>query len=271
MFVLAGVAPVQAQDSALTWTDRAELSVVWTAGNASSKTLGAKNTLEGTGGRIKFRLEAGGIRTESSIRTRVANGTAGSFAVTETSVSQTTAESYFTRSRLDYGLSKRTYFFGGAGWDRNTFSGISSRFALVSGAAGQWSDTDVFKFRTDIGVTYTIQDNVADGPIERFGGVRFTWELLRQVTPNTTLDSKLIVDENVKNTDDLRGDLVNSLTVAMNQRMALKTSLQLLFDNDPSFVDIPLVTGGVPTGGTVAAPLKKLDSIFTVALVINVK
>ena len=63
--------------------------------------------------------------------------------------------------------------------------------------------------------------------------------------------------------------LINSLSVSMSGRVALTTRLQLLFDNQPSFLDVPLVTGGNPTGSTVPAQLEKVDAVFTVALVIN--
>jgi hypothetical protein len=269
--VCAGFATgARAQDD-WTWGDVAELSVVWTGGNSSSSTLGAKNTVTGGGGKAKFNVEIGGIRTESSTKTRLANGTTATFTVVETNVTQLTAESYFARSRGDYALGGKSLFFGGAGWERNTFAGIENRFTLVSGLGIQWTTGDDFSFRTDFGGTYTIQDNVAVGPTSRFGGLRFTWDLSRRITDNTAFDSRLIVDENLKTTADIRADFTNSLSVSMSERLALKTSLQLLVDNLPSFVDVPLVTGGTPTGTRVPAPLKKVDSVFTIALVINVR
>ena len=75
--------------------------------------------------------------------------------------------------------------------------------------------------------------------------------------------SLLVVDENLNDTEDLRADWTNSLTVAMSERLALKTSLQVLFDNQPSLTAVPLGDSEVLT------PLDKVDSIFTVALVVN--
>lgn len=262
---------VAAQEDPWTLKDKAELSVVWTGGNASSSTFGVKNTLLGTGGPSKLKIEAGGIRTESTVKTRTANGTAQSFTVNEVRLDQLTAESYFARGRYDYTMAPKTFLFAGTGWDRNTFSGIEHRVSFVAGAGAQWSETDDFTFRTDLGATYTIQNNVATGPLDRFAGLRFSWDLSRQLTGTTTWDSQLMLDENLKNTDDLRFDLQNAVSVAMSERLALKAGLQMLFDNDPSFIDVPLFTGGVDTGTLVPAQLKKLDTIFTVALVINVR
>ena len=71
-------------------------------------------------------------------------------------------------------------------------------------------------------------------------------------------------------TDDFRADWVNSLSVAMSDRLALKTSLQLLFDNKPSLLSLPLVDGGgSPTGTTVFTPSDQVDSVVTLTLVIK--
>lgn len=269
MWLIVPTVAIQAQDSTWGWSDAAELSFVFTGGNASASTLGLKNTLTGEGGVSKLILEVGGIRTESTVRTRFATGTATNFTVTDSSVSDLTAESYFARARYDYSISEQGYWFTGSKWNRNTFSGIDHRITFVSGLGGIWVDTDDFKFETDLGVTYTFQDNVAEGPTDRFGGLQFTYDLMRQVSSTTTFASKLILDENLKDTEDFRGDWTNALTVAISSRLALKTSLQILFDNQPSFLDVPLIEGGVDLGNTVAAQLDKVDSVVTVALVVN--
>ena len=55
----------------------------------------------------------------------------------------------------------------------------------------------------------------------------------------------------------------------MSESLALKTTLQLLFDNEPSLVTVPLQsTIGDPLGD-VFVPLNEFDRVFTVALVIS--
>ncbi len=54
------------------------------------------------------------------------------------------------------------------------------------------------------------------------------------------------------------------------ERLAFKTSLQLLYDKQPSLESIGLLdAGGVPTGTDVLTPGDKVDNILTVALVIT--
>ncbi len=98
---------------------------------------------------------------------------------------------------------------------------------------------------------------------EGFGGVRATLDFFQSLTASTDLTSLLVVDENVKDSDDLRGDWTNSLTVAMSDNLALKASLQILFDNAPALAAIPLGTEQV------LAPLQKSDRSLTLALVVN--
>jgi hypothetical protein len=51
----------------------------------------------------------------------------------------------------------------------------------------------------------------------------------------------------------------------MAEGLALKTSLQLLFDNEPALVSVPLQG----TEESVLTELDRVDSVFTVALVVK--
>jgi putative salt-induced outer membrane protein YdiY len=135
----------------------------------------------------------------------------------------------------------------------------------VTGAGRSWFDEDTRRFKTDLGLTYTIQEDVVENPDadDSFVGLRGSYDFFKKLTETTDFTSALIVDENLNATEDLRADWTNSLAVAMSDRLALKASLQLLFDNDPAFTAVPL-------GDTeVLTPLGKTDSVFTVAIVAN--
>lgn len=269
--VAAALAPAgllaQDEEKQLGWMDVAELTFVMTAGNASSSTFGLKNSLTHVWDNAVFTLKAGGIRTEASTYSRTATGTPTSFTISETEISDVTAENYFLRSRFDRNVSDAVYVFGGAGWERNTFAGFDNRYSVVAGTGRTWFDSDLRRFKTDVGLTYTSQDDITPDPTidDAFLGLRASWDFFRQISSTTGFDSQLIVDENLNQTDDFRADFTNSLSVAMSESLALKTSLQLLFDNLPSLLAVPL-TGG---GGDALTPLDKLDSIFTVAIVAN--
>ena len=56
----------------------------------------------------------------------------------------------------------------------------------------------------------------------------------------------------------------------MSERLALRVSLQLLYDNLPSLGELPLFDlDGVDTGEVVFAELDELDSLLTIGLIVN--
>jgi hypothetical protein len=266
---LVATSEANAQDTGLAWENATELSFVSTGGNASSSTLGLKSSLIGTSGPNSFKIELGGIRGETDVTVRTASGTAGSFTVNETSTSQLTAESYFARSRYDRAFAG-AFAFAGVGWDRNTFAGVQNRYASVAGVGRTWTDTEAGRLKTDVGVTYTVQKDVdpAPGADDAFGGLRISVDATRRVSSAVDYASVLLVDENVEETEDFRADWTNSISVSLSEALAFKTSLQLLFDNQPALISVPLFTAGVPAG-TVLTPGDEVDTVLTVALVIK--
>ncbi len=265
------VSPAAAQDGAWRWENATELSFISTGGNASSSTFGLKASLTGIGGPNTFKVDVGGIRAESELTTRTAMGTPASFQVTEVTTSELTAGSYFGRGRYDRALG-RAFAFAGAGWDRNTFAGVKNRFALVGGVGRTWIEGESGRFKTDIGGTYTIQKDVEPEPgaDDAFGGARVTIEATRRVSATTDLATTLVADQNLEESGDFRADWLSSLAVAISEGLALKTSLQILFDSQPSLLRVPLVDGaGATTGQDVLTPGRRIDSVVTLTLVIK--
>ena len=272
LFATLVVSPrgVAGQDAALTWANSTELSFVSISGNASASTLGLKSSLVGTGGQNKFAFELGGIRSETEVRTTTATGTAERFTINKTATAQLTAESYFVRSRYDRAFDGN-HVFTGAGWDRNTFAGVRNRYAVVAGLGRTWTDGETGHFKTDVGATYTIQKDVdpAPGADDAFGGIRVSVDALRHLSESARLASVLVTDANVRDTDDFRADWINSLSVTLSNRLAFKTSFQLLYDHQPALLNVPLFDTGGTEAGTVLTPGEEIDSVLTVALVIT--
>jgi putative salt-induced outer membrane protein YdiY len=256
---------VAQDDPPLGWTDVAEFTFVMTSGNASASTLGLKNTLEHRWDDALFHLSAGAVRAESGITMRTATGTIDDFSITKITDTEKTAENYFIQSRFDRGLTETAYLFGGLGWDRNTFAGVQNRYDVVAGAGRAWVDSEARRFKSDLGLTYTVQDDVIEDPSreDSFGGLRVTLDFFESLTATTDFASLLVVDENLSETDDLRADWTNSVTVAMSENLALKASLQILYDNLPAFVAVPL------GAEQVLGSLQKADRTVTLALVID--
>jgi putative salt-induced outer membrane protein YdiY len=270
--LVAFTAPALAEDEREPgWYDEAELSFVQTGGNAEASTFALKNTLERLWENALFSFHAGALRAESTTFTRFAVGTPADFEVIEDESSALTAENYYARLRYDRDVRADFFWFGGAGWERNEFAGFSDRFTAVGGVGNWWWQGDAGHFRTDYGLAWTQQDDLVDDPSigDSFLGLQLSWDYLRKIGENASYQNLFVVHENLDETDDLRGDMIQSLQVAMTERLALKVSLQLLYDNQPALTAVPLHDDEGPTGAVVLTELEELDSLFTAALVVS--
>lgn len=277
LLLLLVTTPANAQDPAPTAagpviTSSAELTAVWASGNSDASTFGLRGNVRSQWTKSELKFEAGGLRTESTLTTRRAVGTTDDFNVEETTNRERTAENYFARARFDRKVSEAFLVFSGVDWLRNTFSGINSRFLVAAGAGNTVVDNESIRLKTDYGVTYTFQNDVVTNPFtnSNFPGVRAAYDFWYQVSSTTELTSTLVADLNLDNTDDIRLNFVAALPVAISSRLALKPSLQLLWQNEPSFTEVALFTAGTgDPAGKVLIPLQKLDSFFTLAIVVK--
>jgi putative salt-induced outer membrane protein YdiY len=261
----AGTARAEEEDRA--WSDVAEFSWVQTAGNSETSTFGFKNTLARSWEKSSFTFKAGGIRAEATTKTYTASGVDPVvFEITEATT--TSAENYYLNGRYDRKITDRFFWYSGAGWDRNIPAGISNRYMAIAGVGNIWFDGDDMKFRTDYALTYTDQEDEAEqaGVDYSFLGARFSWEYLNKFSENTTYENLLVLDFNLEETSDYRADMINSVAVAMNSHLALKVSLQWLYDNRPSFINVVRLD---PPPDTAAFELDSLDTQFIASLVVN--
>jgi hypothetical protein len=263
----------EGDDPALTrWVFKGEFTSVLAQGNAETLTLGLGTTLRRRWERDALRFEAGAVRAEATRFTRRAVGTTDDFAVEVEEDVEKTAEVYFVRGRYDRDLSRHVFAFTGVDWLRNTPAGIESRFLVAAGGGNTWADRNHLRFSTSYAATYTFQSDVVENPFLKtdFAGIRAGWEFFYQVTPSTELTSDLTADLNLDETGDMRADLTNAMTVQINESIALKPALQLLWRNQPSLTRVPLFApDGSETGEEVTTQLSKVDTFFRLALVLT--
>jgi putative salt-induced outer membrane protein YdiY len=280
VLVAASFAGFAADEKKLGWSDTADFSYVFTSGNSSTNTFGFKNVLKRDWQDAAFTLRAGAVRASSEVVTdkKAFVRSDGTVSIIEDKEKQTSAEFYFLNGQYDRNISENFYWYAGAGWERNELAGISNRYVASAGVGNIWHNTDDMKFKTFYGVTWTSEKSVA-GESDSFVGVRGGYDYLNKLTASTTIGSVLIVDLDASETSNWRGDWTNWVAVAINNRMALKAGLQLLYDNEPAveLVDkyklpterVPIPPGFVKAKNPAKDPLDKLDSIFTTSLVIN--
>lgn len=260
------------EEKKLGWFFEGKLAGLWAGGNSESFTIGLGATLKHIWTNSELRFDAGGLQTESSTTTRTAVGTTEDFQVNEDKKTEKTAELIFVRGRYDYNFTEHFYAFGGLDWLRNRFAGIDSRTLVAAGVGNKWVDNADVRFKTDYSFTYSFQSDVVENPFakNKFPGVRFAYDFWYNLTASTQFESIFIADWNLDNTDDIRFDFYNALPIKISEVFTLKPSLQLLWRNEPSLTEIDLqesVNGTVI--GTVLTPLKNMDSLFSLTLVVN--
>ena len=264
----------RAQDDAAKerWVFSAELTSVFSQGNSESLTLGLGSVIRREWEKDAFRFETGAVRVETGKVTRTAVGTADAFTVSRSVDRAKTAEALFARARYDRTLSERAFLFGGVDWLRNTFAGIDSRLLVAAGGGSKLATGPGTRLSTNLAVTYTFQSDVVKNPFVNadFVGARVGWELWRRISPSSVFESAFTGDQNLRDTQDRRVDFTNALSVDVNDKIALKPSLQFLWRNRPSLTDVPLFApDGTATGTKVKTPLQKLDTFFRLALVVT--
>lgn len=273
--LLAVPRPASAQDedeARQRWVLKGELTSVISQGNSEAITLGLGASLRRRYEKSAFKFEAGAVRVETGTITRRAVGTAGDFTVSRDVDREKTAESMFARGRYERTVSDAVFLYGGVDWLRNTFAGIDSRTLFAFGGGYGWLDTERSRLSTDFAVTYTFEESVVENPFTKsdFAGVRVGWDYWRQLTASTEFESKLVADQNLDESDDRRILFANALSVDVNDLIALKPGVLFNWRNQPALTEVPLFTAaGTDTGTTVETPLEKLDTVFTLALVLT--
>lgn len=240
-------------------TDSAELGLVVTAGNAESKSLGFKNKFVANWGTVSsLEVNAAAVRVESTTKSADASGDIHEDTTT-------TASSKTLNARYNHKISDRFFWFAGAGWERNVFAGFEKRYTGFGGVGNLWVDRDELKFRTDYAVSWTKETDVVTDPTvdDSYAGVRLSWAFLRKLGASTVYTNDLVINENLDETSDFRADMTNAVAVAMSKRLALKVSLQWLYDHEPAIIGIPSPSGPVPHEAD------SLDTLFTASLVVN--
>ena len=254
------------------WYLDAELALVATGGNSESSTLGLGGKLRRLWTKSELTFSGGATQTESSLLTRTAQGTIDDYTVTEEKFTEKTAELYFLRGWYQYHVSSKFFVYTGADWLSNKFAGIDSRFLIALGAGNNWANSETFKFKTFYSFTYTFQEDVVKNPFLKtdFPGFRLGYDLKAKLSSSTDFESVLTADFNLDNSDDIRLDWYNALPVGISETLLLKPAVQMLWRNQPSLTSVPLYDpSGVDTGDMVPTPLKELDTIFTLALIVK--
>lgn len=262
------VLPALAQDAEpdRVWSNATELGWVLTGGNATTNSFNLRNVFEYAWPVADLTLEFGVIRADSG-DDRFAIGTKEDFEIIEPPVKPDT-ERVYAKVRYLRNVSDRFFWYGRVDAERDQPAGITFRLTPAGGAGNNWETLENLTIRTGYGVGYSAGETTFDGANNYFGYQLF-YELDMQVTDNTDVDSSLTLDGSIMSPSNYRFNWASGIGVAINDRIALKASLRLVYRNDPAREQIDLENPAGAVVGNIIISKKKLDSGFTTSLVIN--
>jgi putative salt-induced outer membrane protein YdiY len=248
-------------------SNSSELGLVIATGNARSTSVGLRNVYTYRWKIAELHWEAGWLRAVSRDGDRFAVETASGFDVIEPGTA-IDSQRLFSKLRYQRQLTPRHDWFANFDAVRDEPSNINRQFVLAGGLGTTWRKTDRLAFRTSYGISYTDEDLVVEGG-NRFAGYRLFYGLQTKLADTTDLVSELTADGSFETGDDIRTDWLNGVSVAINTRMALKSSLRVLFRNLPALEGLELRTSAGVAVGTVTVPKDKVDTNLTTSLVIT--
>lgn len=277
LLCLTFIPPTMADEPDLGWKDTAELSLVATSGNSESSTFGFKNTLVRQWESSLLKVVAAGLSADSATFNRFAVGPDPmNFTTFEQSTTTTTAENYQLETIFQKEIHERLSWQAGAGWERNRFAGINSRYTLLGGLGNVWHDDDKMKFRTDYLLTYTDQEDIVPTPglEDKFLGARVALDYKRNLTESTSYENIWSIDVNLDESEDWRSKMVNAVSVSISKSLALRVSVTWFYDNLPALETVTLFDMDPDLMGameidTVPFELEESDFLVTTSLVVD--
>lgn len=273
--VPAGATPDAASvpDSA-DWAGSAAVNLSLSAGNSESATLGLDAEAGGGIGRFRLSLEGGAFRAGVSVGDRVAVGAPDDFMVRREPAPSPSANRAHFRVRLAGADGRRIGGFAAAGWERDLPAGVRGRYDLTAGVGrtlGGGSPGGLPAVDLSAGLSLVRQRDLV--PDEDLAADTLAFRLdARSAGRLRALDLSLDTAAvwNLRERGDLRLDATGAAEVPITGRLALRTSLQTLFDARPALERIPLSpAAGAEPAGEVSARRARLDSIFLASLAVR--
>jgi putative salt-induced outer membrane protein len=208
-----------------TWAAAGQLGLIVTSGNTTTKSGNASFNAAHVMGRWT-----------------VSGGLAALYASTG---GYTTQQDTNANLQADFALSKRTFWFSTARWDRNLFTGFQYQDSVATGGGYNFVATPATQLSGELGVGYRIEnpETLTTGPVgnvtlrERLPGTLQRDAVLQAgvnyshaITSLTKITNTLLVQygtSDTTTTDNL------ALTVAVDSSLSLAVGMQLINNTSP--------------------------------------
>jgi putative salt-induced outer membrane protein len=213
-------------------TDEAELSFVDTGGNSDLVSLSAKNLLKYT-------------------FSETLNGTWTLSALYGESDGVKNAESYSTEIRLEHLITEKLFSALIAGWLKDEFSGIESRYYVGPALGYKFLTGLKHSLEGELGVNY-VTEEYTDHTDEDYMQGRAFGKYEYAFTKKNKFSQSLEFLYDFEESENYNINSETALISALSDYLSLKASYEIKYDNEP-----------------VPATLEETDTILSLTLVVN--
>ena len=259
--VLLAAAPALADEAneGRNWSDKAEFGLVTTTGNSETTTFSLANEFVQKWSVSELKITALALRSEQTTKTVV--NQMGHLVVTDNT--ETTAETYRLDGKFLREIREHFGWYAEAGWDKDEPQGIDSRWYVGTGVAFAVLRRGEHSLDAEVGARLTDETPVGgDSDSYGVGRAALAWDWKFSETGELSSDLELL--QNLSTSDDTRINWITSVTSTLSDRLALKVSYTVRWDNDP--VRETLSAAGFPD---VVYEHDSTDTILAASLVVN--
>ncbi|MCC6928476.1 MAG: DUF481 domain-containing protein [Gemmatimonadaceae bacterium] len=210
LFVLPSVAA--AQDKPKPREFSADLGYVSTTGNTEVSTFNLGEKLILRAGRWEHKQQFGSIYASQD--------------------GKQTSNLLFTNWRSDWSFHPRLALFGYAGYDRNTFAGISRRFEEALGLSAKLVTLASDTWALEAGLAMN-QQRATDGAEDSFASVRSATFYRHNFSKTAYFQQGVEFLPNLETSEDYRMNTESALVAPLSTHVAMKLGYVIRFDNLP--------------------------------------
>lgn len=273
----AGEASREAEEESERSGNRLDFNFASSSGNAAARSLGLGLAASREAGPFRFRLDGGLLRASTGNVVRSAVGSVEDHEVLRTVTSKVSADRTYLRAVMtEAGPNAQApngpgmHFFGAAGWERDAAAGFRSRTDLTAGVQARFGEEVGLRAPVQVGAGLSLVRQEDEVPDPELGattlGLRLDGRTGRELG-DAELEVVAASTWNLGARDDLRLDVTGSVAMPLTERLAFRSSVQVLLDTRPALERLPL--RAVPDGpliGAVVRPRARADLILLAAL-----
>jgi putative salt-induced outer membrane protein YdiY len=155
---------------------------------------------------------------------------------------------YYSHLKYDRRIKSVAYLLGFIRYERNKLAGYNFRWAFSAGGGATWISRDNITLSSELALGWNNENNTQRIADQSIAHTPQSWEktistsFLSSIFTNkadlkVSESAHLILQEtlffNLENRDDYRSNSFVSLSVAINERFALSTSIQIIYQGMP--------------------------------------